>query len=46
MDKLTAPLAALLLLGLFVWVSNDGYKESYNTLTGAITALERGRIGH
>ena len=46
MDRLTATLAALLLLCVFAWVSNDGYEESYKTLPEAIEALERGRIGH
>ena len=43
MDKLITPLAALLLLALFVWVSNDDYKQSYATMPEAIEALEQGR---
>ena len=46
MDKLITPLAAALLLTLFVWVSNDDYKQSYATIPEAIEALEQGRIGH
>jgi hypothetical protein len=43
MDKLITPLAAILLLALFVWVSNDDYKQGYQTLPEAIAALEKGR---
>ena len=44
MDKLITPLAAALLLTLFVWVSNDDYKQGYKTMPEAIEALERGRL--
>jgi hypothetical protein len=44
MDKLITPLAAALLLTLFVWVSNDDYKQGYKTMPEAIEALEQGRL--
>ena len=44
MDKLITPLAAASLLTLFVWVSNDDYKQGYKTMPEAIEALERGRL--